>query len=1099
MSNNIDALTTHRDDLLKAEIAIYFILLDKTNINFWKGKGYFDGLEKVNFSFDDFLNTFFLKNHKIDFFDDNNQLKSYNLIDDLLKNWRSAQEPLQKILARGCENVNSGIDKGALPDSQRIKGKLYISNAFGSFMQKMDHDYLDKRRECFLQRLHNELSQKDFYANPNWQEIRNFVSNEIKCWYSNLLSDSRFPANDVTLWDQAYMTASMFKATLADCYLQNNATYKIKNPQLIQWRILGIQYDKLSLAEKASKPAIIAAYRNECLKFDEQVKAYLEKEIALGNEIYRDETGIYFLVPESLPIKKYDTGVSIDLLKEENIINEINQRAYDIFHNEVQPVYVLSKASRGTMNLTQLLEHAPELRLYAPRFGQPRPEKKPSSSQICRVCRVRFANNQNNKEKENNEIPLCETCKKRKINRLNTWNTNRNEETIWLGELQDKNSRIALLTIRFELKQWLNGNMLSSLLNRKEKFDEEVENLKSIILSIRDYQNRFEQRDNKNLLEFIAFYENNKAPVEQYLNLFDEKGIKKQFKKVIDKSENLLNNQKLNDEDRNIINLLNRFWKKFFRCNFSLLKEKKDGKVVNKNDKTVLDQSNFKLNKDSYKRFKNYYQSDGKKLTFKDIFAFSFLTNNVIGGLILDRSNGTTWQKLIKEKIGIVDSIDWANLTDKQIDEMSSILIQFLLRKNPSPARLRRIWESTQRFTNEIKADIANNLSAKRIVWDVVKGEGSYQNNEIEINGLLFYLYEGKAFLITSLASCFKQIYNFKNKEIKNFADWIKSENYEISDFELPEKIEIDENEIEISNPQFENFQSYVSLLDPTPISWQVAVPADKVPKLIKMIQEKYKKHFHYVYGKLPLHIGVVVQNFKHPLYIGLQALRNIRREVRWEDIKSDIDGIRLKAIQKDQVTTSTSEEIANCAETYYSFFIRKDTKGDYQFYFPPEKVSKHLSLTNETGKGDIFFYYPNTIDFEFLDCNTRRNDIFYEKGKRKPEHRQQRPLTWEHWYKYTCFRELFADDSSKLHNLISLFYRLLQDWKNEEKNILQLAATAIINMLQPQNMSNRKKAILACLFGAEKWKDINEKIEIKHLLEFIDYYDFWHNNLKEV
>jgi hypothetical protein len=278
-----------------------------------------------------------------------------------------------------------------------------------------------------------------------------------------------------------------------------------------------------------------------------------------------------------------------------------------------------------------------------------------------------------------------------------------------------------------------------------------------------------------------------------------------------------------------------------------------------------------------------------------------------------------------------------------------------------------------------------------------------------------------------------------------------------------------------------------------------VAVPADKVPKLIKMIQEKYKKHFHYVYGKLPLHIGVVVQNFKHPLYIGLQALRNIRREVRWEDIKSDIDGIRLKAIQKDQVTTSTSEEIANCAETYYSFFIRKDTKGDYQFYFPPEKVSKHLSLTNETGKGDIFFYYPNTIDFEFLDCNTRRNDIFYEKGKRKPEHRQQRPLTWEHWYKYTCFRELFADDSSKLHNLISLFYRLLQDWKNEEKNILQLAATAIINMLQPQNMSNRKKAILACLFGAEKWKDINEKIEIKHLLEFIDYYDFWHNNLKEV
>lgn len=988
MSNNIKTITSHRDDLLKAEIATFFILMDKTNINFWQSKEYFTHLESVEFSFDDFLNTLFLKKHNIDFFNENKQLKSYNLVDDLLKNWRSAKNPLQKILARGCENVNSGIDKGALPGSQKINGELFISNAFGSFMQNMKPEYLDKRRECFLQRLSDELTQKDFYTNPNWKEIRNFILTEIKCWYSNLLSDTRFPANDVTLWDQAYMTASMFKATLADCYPKNNASGKVSNPQSIQWRILGIQYDKLSLAEKASKPAIIAAYRSECKEFDKQVKTYLETEIALGNEIYRDETGIYFLVPEKLSKKDYNTKISIDLLNEESIITAINQKAYDIFHNEVQPVFVLSKASRGTMNLTQLLENARELHLYAPQFDQRIFNIETSGSQICRVCGIRFADNQHNEKIERNDIPLCETCKTRKGDRLAEWHQNRDKETIWLDELQDKNSRIALLTIRFELNQWLNGNMLSSCVNQL-----------------------FKEGDSFDVVR---------------------RSIAKELKQIKEK-----------------------------KINESAIKDYK-GDIPNQS------------------------------------------IENLIKTLVFNRVLGNSWfellNKLFSEKIDIGQKIiEWDKFEDQDYDFMSSILIQFLFRKNPSPARLRRIWESSQRFTEEIRNEVANKLSTKRIVWDVKTWKESYQNKDIEINGLVIYLYRGKAYLITSLAKCFQQIYNSNHNKKRNFTDWIKGDKHEISAFDLPGKIKIEETEITISNPHFEDYQSYVSLLDPTPISWQVAVPADKVPDLIEMIQNKYKEHFRYVYGKLPLHIGVVVQNFKHPLYIGMQALRNIRREIRWEDIESEIDEIHLKANQKDQVAEAKSEETANSAETYYSLFIRKDQKSDYQFYFPPEENIKHLSLSNENGEADILSYYPNTIDFEFLDCNTRRNDIFYEKSKRKPEYRQQRPFTWEHWYKYKCFKELFAEDSSQLPNLISLFYRLLQDWKNEDESTLQLASTSIINMLRPKNMSNRNKVILACLFGAENWEEISKKIKVKHLLEFIDYYDFWHNNLKEV
>ena len=432
----------------------------------------------------------------------------------------------------------------------------------------------------------------------------------------------------------------------------------------------------------------------------------------------------------------------------------------------------------------------------------PEPEKNPSNSQICQVCGIRFAETKKGEEKEKNKIPLCKICNNRKVDRLKEWYAKRNNETIWLDELQDKNSRIALLTIRFELNQWLNGNMLSSCVNRQEKYEEEVKNLKKIIISIRNCQRDFEQeQQKKNLMKFMTFYENNKNnknQIEQYLNLFDKKGVKKQFNDVI-----TLNEEKLNDNNNGTVNLLNRYWEIFFEDNFSKLKEKKiqDNKILNKKDKIVLDKLELKLDKNSYSLFKNYYQAERSKLTFQDIFAYSFLTNNIIGGLILDRSNGTAWQKLIKEKIGIKDSIDWANLTDKQIDTISSILIQFLLWKNPSPARLRRIWESTQRFTEEVKNEITKEFSAKRIVWNVKNWNKSYQDKECEINGMLFYLYEGKAFLITSLSKCFKQIYNFKMGTSKNYLDWLRNSNYEINEFQLPPKLEIDNKEIEISNP----------------------------------------------------------------------------------------------------------------------------------------------------------------------------------------------------------------------------------------------------------------------------------------------------------
>ena len=94
---------------------------------------------------------------------------------------------------RGCEGVNSGIDKGAPKDQL---DELYISNAFGTFKEKVDKSNFDKYRLCFLKRMWwkvkgfgkdvNDLGYED------WLDLREYVFEEIQYWYSHLLSDSRF-------------------------------------------------------------------------------------------------------------------------------------------------------------------------------------------------------------------------------------------------------------------------------------------------------------------------------------------------------------------------------------------------------------------------------------------------------------------------------------------------------------------------------------------------------------------------------------------------------------------------------------------------------------------------------------------------------------------------------------------------------------------------------------------------------------------------------------------------------------------------------------------------------------------------------------------
>jgi len=224
---NLFELENHRIDIIKAEIGVLLFNLGKTHIGFWKENSQtkMTTQEKTHFENEygfkpfKYYKDYYEKNHFEEELDKiNPELKDFFLDKDKHKvnlnnseiNWieffkggESKEDCVKKIFFRGCENINSGIDKGSPDNNNQIKCKLWISNVFGSFEKIVDENNFDKKRNCFLASLNDFCLENNFYNKDlilaDWVILRNFIFEKIESWYSNLLSDSRYPVNDVTL------------------------------------------------------------------------------------------------------------------------------------------------------------------------------------------------------------------------------------------------------------------------------------------------------------------------------------------------------------------------------------------------------------------------------------------------------------------------------------------------------------------------------------------------------------------------------------------------------------------------------------------------------------------------------------------------------------------------------------------------------------------------------------------------------------------------------------------------------------------------------------------------------------------------------------
>lgn len=319
------------------------------------------------------------------------------------------------------------------------------------------------------------------------------------------LGDSRWPVNEINLWDYAGSVATLFKSAVAKAVLED----RLPTVGEVKWRLLSIRYDGLEYLSSAHHISDLLARRETLEAALNAVKTVIEVEYPMGNEIYRDENGSVLLVPDVR-----DGDQQLDLLKQECgeagtlddlLLTRFSEASYgededqrSALGGEIKPVIALSDERLGKqINLTEAKGW-----LNPPLQADPQSVKNwwsdpKKRGEVCTVCGLRpqgfgapdDRHSETNKKgwklhlEENhhehkNKQPLdCEVCKaidrqvcwdcmERRDDRSKKWASNADgslKRTIWTDEVADSNGRLALVVGRFVLDGWLDGILIPTM------------------------------------------------------------------------------------------------------------------------------------------------------------------------------------------------------------------------------------------------------------------------------------------------------------------------------------------------------------------------------------------------------------------------------------------------------------------------------------------------------------------------------------------------------------------------------------------------------------------------------------------------------------
>lgn len=300
--------------------------------------------------------------------------------------------------------------------------------------------------------------------------LRDGVIRAVSELFSETIADTRRPINEVDLWSWGLLVGALYKAALAGALLTGNPP----EAKDLRWRLLAVRVNGLDyLLNVARIPDLLA--RKELLEDSlNRVRHLLEVTYPLGSEVYRDENGSVYVVPDVADLLERtncDNDRLQDLILKEFAQGTVKGKSEFKLGSEMIPYLALEQRPwwgqdpnwpntsndelPGIGDLLSRKITSPANAGQIERYWQ-----NAEPADICTVCGLR-PQGPNKKAIERN---VCDICEERRADRSETWATSQPDRTIWTDEVADTNGRLALIVGQFDLTHWLDGRLVESLL-----------------------------------------------------------------------------------------------------------------------------------------------------------------------------------------------------------------------------------------------------------------------------------------------------------------------------------------------------------------------------------------------------------------------------------------------------------------------------------------------------------------------------------------------------------------------------------------------------------------------------------------------------------
>ena len=280
---------------------------------------------------------------------------------------------------------------------------------------------------------------------------RKYFLNALKVVFKNAPGDTERPINEVDLWDWSSIVAALYKSALAGALLG-----KEPKPNKLKWRLLAIRVNSEKVWGNSSKIPVLLARKDWTIKGLINAKKLLEEDYPLGNEVYRDENGSIFVVPDIQDLLKMRDSKKNKTLEEmisealgyegEIVVTPAIEKAWcaqnpsgrpDPTKDEIPPIgQILSEKPHSPPDAIALKQW------WDAAHGNPE------------VCTISWLRPQGPTKKGFNRKASDHWAEK-VTGRAEEWLRNRHDTTIWMDEATDTNGRICLITGKLDISDWL--------------------------------------------------------------------------------------------------------------------------------------------------------------------------------------------------------------------------------------------------------------------------------------------------------------------------------------------------------------------------------------------------------------------------------------------------------------------------------------------------------------------------------------------------------------------------------------------------------------------------------------------------------------------